>query len=133
MAAPQKPLEMILARNLLSALSTPALLLDGPGRIVFFNDAAACLIGKRFEETGPISHEQWRASVGPFSADGEVIPFRELPLTGDLRGGHAGHQRHLLRPADTDHLVEFDVTGLPIVATGGGFRGAMVFFWRAER
>jgi len=133
MAAQQKPLEMILARNLLSALSTPALLVDGPGRIVFFNEAAACLMGKRFEETGPISHEEWRAQVGPFDQQGEVIPFLELPLTSDLRAGHAGHQRHLLRPADCDHPVQFDVTGLPIVATGGGFRGAMVFFWRAER
>ena len=34
-AAPQKPLELILARNLLSSLSTPALLVNRPGDIAF--------------------------------------------------------------------------------------------------
>lgn len=131
MAAEQKPLEMILARNLLTALSTPALLMDVAGRIIFFNEAAAELVGRRFEETGPMSHEDWRAAVGPFDEHGELIPYSDLPLTEALRAGEAAHTRHFLRPAHGERC-EFNVSGLPIVATGGGFRGAMIFFWRAR-
>lgn len=123
---------MILARNLLTALSTPAFLVDVPGQIIFFNEAAGVLFGRRFEETGPISHDEWRATVGPFDERGEPIPFMELPLTLALRKGVAAHSRHQLRPAAGEQLVEFEVSGVPIVATGGGFRGAMVFFWSAN-
>ena len=39
MAQAQKPLELILARNLLSSISTPAFLVDAEGTLVFFNEA----------------------------------------------------------------------------------------------
>ena len=48
----QRPLELILARNLLSSLSTPAFLVDEPGDIAFYNDAAGALLGRRYEDTG---------------------------------------------------------------------------------
>jgi hypothetical protein len=36
-----QPLELILARNLVSIISLAAVLVDAEGRIVFYNDAAA--------------------------------------------------------------------------------------------
>ena len=46
MAAPaQKPLELILARNLLTSLSTPAFLVDENAALVFYNEAAGALLG----------------------------------------------------------------------------------------
>ena len=50
----QRPLELILARNLMSALSTPAFLVDEGGVLVFYNEAAGTLLGKRFEELGTV-------------------------------------------------------------------------------
>ena len=49
---PQRPLELILARNFLSSVSTAAFLVDGEGMIVFYNEAAGDLLGPRFEEAG---------------------------------------------------------------------------------
>ena len=43
----QKPLELILARNLLTSISTPAFLLDADAAVVFYNEAAAALLGPR--------------------------------------------------------------------------------------
>ena len=37
----ERPLELILARNLISILWLPAILIDADGRFVFFNEAAA--------------------------------------------------------------------------------------------
>ena len=47
----QRPLELILARNLLSNLATPAALTNEPGDIVFYNAAAGEFLGRPFEET----------------------------------------------------------------------------------
>ena len=44
----QKPLELILARNLLTSISTPAFLLDADAAVVFYNEAAAAVLGRSF-------------------------------------------------------------------------------------
>ena len=41
----QKPLELILARNLLSSISTPAFLVSDHGTLMFYNEAAGALLG----------------------------------------------------------------------------------------
>ena len=123
----QKPLELILARNLLSSLSTPAMLVNRPGDVVFYNDAAGSLLGRRFEETGPMSAQHWLDQFGPFNDQGKPVPIDEQPLTRALRANLAGHAVHRIRVANgTEH--EIAVTGLPIIGSDR-FQGAMVFFW----
>ena len=48
----EQPLELILARNLVSIVSLAAILVDAEGRIVFYNEAAAGIVGSPFEEIG---------------------------------------------------------------------------------
>ena len=62
----QRPLELILARNLLSSLSTAAFLTDEGGMIAFYNEAAGEMLGRRFEETGPMTPQEWGRQHGPF-------------------------------------------------------------------
>ena len=61
----QKPLELILARNLLTSLSTPAFLVDSDAALVFFNEAAAALLGRSFEDVGQLSAEEWSRDLRP--------------------------------------------------------------------
>ena len=125
--SPQKPIELILARNLLSSLTTPAFLVDETGALVFFNEAAGVLVGRRFEETGQMEASVWVREFGPVDDAGEAIPWTDLPLTKALQAGKATHSSMRLRALDgTIHPIE--VSALPIVATGGS-RGAMVIFW----
>lgn len=129
MNAAQRPLELILARNLLSSLSTAAFLVDGQGMVVFYNEAAADLLGQRFEECGPMSADQWGRTHGPFDEEGKPIPVGELDLTRGLVRGRPGHSCFHIRSLDgADRLIE--AAAMPIVTTGGQ-RGAMVFFWPA--
>jgi PAS domain-containing protein len=126
----QRPIELILARNLLSSLSTPAFLASGPGEIIFFNDAAAAVLGQRFEETGRMSPEEWTSTFGPFGDDGRPIPLEDQPLTMALRANRAGHAVYRIRShSGSQQLIE--ASGLPIVGIDG-FQGAMVFFWPVE-
>jgi PAS domain-containing protein len=70
-----QPLELILARNLVSIISLAAFLVDVDWHIVFYNDAAAEIMGSRFEETGSLAREQWNAEVGPLDEQGVPVPL----------------------------------------------------------
>jgi PAS domain-containing protein len=128
-ASSQRPLELILARNLLSSLSTPAFLADKTNDIVFYNEAAGALLGRRFEESGPMSAEDWLNDFGPLDESGEPIPFEEQSLTIALRANRAAHARHRIRSIG-GAIREVEVSGMPIIGASG-FNGAMVFFWLA--
>jgi PAS domain-containing protein len=129
-ASSPRPIELILARNLLSSLSTPAFLVNQPGDVVFFNEAAGALLGRRFEETGAMSAQDWLNDFGPLDERGEPIPIERQPLTIALRSNRAGYARHRIRSlGGAEHDVE--VSGLPIMGVDG-FQGGMIFFWPAE-
>jgi PAS domain-containing protein len=123
----QKPLELILARNFLTSLSTPAFLVDREGALLFYNEAAGALLGISFEESGRMPAAEWGKAVGPFGDDGEPTPIDEIPTTKALRRGRPAHGHFHVRSVKGD---EYDIesTALPIVADGDQ-EGAMIFFW----
>ncbi len=126
-AAAQKPLELILARNLMSALSTPAFLVDEGGLLVFYNEAAGTLLGKGFEELGVVGPEEWGSMFGPFDADGNPLPYDELPLVVAVRNGHPAHATFEIRSTD-GHLHNVEASAFPIL-TPHGTHGAIAIFW----
>src|SRR3954468_20834799 len=103
----QKPLELILARNLMSALSTPAFLVDEGGVLVFYNEAAGLLLGKRFEELGTVGPQEWGSLFGPFDESGEPIPYDDPPIVKAVRAGRPAHAEMTVRSTDgSSHDVE---------------------------
>jgi PAS domain-containing protein len=123
----QKPLELILARNFLTSLSTPAFLVDESGTLIFYNEAAGALLGISFEESGRMPAQEWSHAVGPFGKNGEPTPIEELPTTKALRKGRPAHGRFTVRSVRGEEY-EIESSALPIVAEGGQ-EGAMIFFW----
>jgi PAS domain-containing protein len=130
MEAGQRPLELILARNLLASLSTPAFLIDGRGEIAFYNDAAGALLGRHYEDTGPMPAQEWTRTFGPFDGEGNPIPFDRLGLTTALRENRAAHDRLCVKPLNGEQRP-VEASALPIVGVGG-YRGAIVVFWPAD-
>ena len=130
MEGTQKPIELILARNLMAGLSTPAFLVDAGGVIVFYNEAAGRLLGVRFEEFGRAGPERWGTEFGPFDKDGNPIPYDRLPITLALREGRAVHDTFRIRAADGAER-DIEVSAMPLQTTGGQ-QGAMAVFWEAE-
>jgi PAS domain-containing protein len=122
--------ELILARNLVSSITLAAFLVDPEGKLVFFNDAAGELVGRRFEDVGRLRQEDWASEFGPFDEFGKVLPTEDLPLTTALREGLPAHDRFRMSVRD-EELVEVDVSALPL-ATAEGFQGAIVVFWRTD-
>ena len=127
---PQKPLELILARNLMSALSTPAFLVDEGGLLVFFNEAAGTLLGKGFDEVGHVGPTEWGGLFGPYDSAGEAIPYEELPVVRAVRAGRPAHASFGVRTFDGRvHAVE--CSAFPIL-TAHGSQGAIAIFWPVE-
>ena len=125
----QKPIELILARNLMSALSTPAFLVDEGGILVFYNEAAGTLLGRQFEEIGKVGPEEWTKVFGPIGPDGSPIPYEKLPLVVAVREGRPAHSALTIRSTDgVMHSIE--ASAIPIHTTHGT-RGVIALFWPA--
>ena len=123
----QKPIELILARNLMSSLSTPAFLVDQGGILVFYNEAAGMLLGKRFEELGKVGPDEWGSLFGPFDESGDPLPYDELPLVVSVREGRPAHAKLRIRSADGAHHT-IEASAFPIL-TAHGSQGAIAVFW----
>jgi len=126
--AAQKPLELILARNLLTSISTPAFLVDQTAALVFYNEAAGALLGRSFEDAGRMTPEEWTSKYGPFDADGKPVELDELPTTRAVRDGRPAHAVFTIRSANGG-TREIESSAFPIVASEEGSSGAMIFFW----
>ena len=127
----QKPLELILARNLLTSISTPAFLVDSDACLLFYNEAAGALLGRSFEDTGRLDQAEWTSTFGPFANGDEPLAMDENPLTGMLRAGKPGHASFVIHSASgTRYRIE--ASGFPLVGPDDAESGAMILFWPTE-
>jgi len=124
----QKPLELILARNLLTSISTPAFLLDDEAAVVFYNEAAAALLGRSFEDAGRMEAEQWTQAFGPFDVGGSPVEVDALATTDAIRHGRPMHATFTIKVAG-GRQQSIEASAFPIVASEAGSSGAMVLFW----
>jgi PAS domain-containing protein len=125
-ASEEQPLELILARSLVSIVSLAAFLFDVDGNIVFFNEAAAEVIGTPFEAMGRLTRSQWNEEFGPFDEAGQPLDSDALPLTIALREGRPAYGRFRIRTERG--LREIEAGALPLTGPAG-YHGAMVVFW----
>jgi PAS domain-containing protein len=124
----QKPLELILARNLLTSISTPAFLVDSDARLLFYNEAAGALLGRSFEEAGQMTAGEWTSAFGPLGDESDPIPVDNLPLTPMLREGRPGHGEFRIRSSNgTEHAIE--ASAFPLVGPNDEESGAMILWW----
>ena len=123
---PEQPLELILARNLISILTIPAILVDTKGRFVFYNEAAGELIGVSFQEVGVLEPEEWSRLYGPFDAFGEPVPRDKLPLTVAVRESRPAYGRFFVG-GDAGRR-ELEVGALPLTGPAG-YQGAILVLW----
>ena len=128
MDSAQKPLEVILARNLITSLSTPAFLVGDDGALLFYNEAAGALLGMSFEESGRMPASEWLATFGPFEESGDPMKLEDSPLTKALRSGRPAHADFRIRSARGDGY-KIEASAVPIVGNDAGSSGAMIFFW----
>jgi hypothetical protein len=124
----QKPIELILLRELASRLTMAVSLFDADGRLVYLNEPAEELFAMLFDEVGEISQVEFMAMLRPTDDDGAPIPAAQMPSGLALSG--RGPQHCTMSVCDTRggaHRIALTV--LPLDAQGGGTIGAMSIFW----
>lgn len=76
----QREIEVILARQLSNYLALPVFLADPEGNLIFYNEPAERILGRRFEETGELPASEWSVQFHPTDPEGNPMPPEELPL-----------------------------------------------------
>jgi PAS domain-containing protein len=110
-----------------SNLATPAFLVGNDGTLVFYNEAAADLLGVGFEEAGPMPAQEWGTRFDPIGLDGHPMGVEELPLSIALSQGRAAHSAFIIRSV-TGEESTIEATAFPIVGHEGR-SGAIAIFW----
>src|SRR4051812_36147317 len=81
---PGQPIEIILLRELADHLSTAIFIVDPDGVLVFYNEPAEGLLGRRYDETGALALEAWSTLFQPTNGRGVALPAEKLPLAISL-------------------------------------------------
>ena len=124
----QRHLLLILARNFTSRLATPVWLVDVEGTVLYYNEAAEELLGRRFVEGRGWPAAEWSLYFKPRDADGNILPYEALPTTVAVREGRPGHATLHIRDAEgSDHRIA--VTAFPLFAHPDECLGAIAIFW----
>ena len=127
----QQDVEIILVRRWASMLVMPVFLAGANGDLLYYNEPAERLLGKRFEESGPMPVEEFGAIFDTRDEQGNAIPASELPLGVALIHRRPAHGQIRFKALD-GVWREIQVTGLPLEAQGGRHLGALAIFWEAE-
>jgi PAS domain S-box-containing protein len=126
----QKHLVLILARAFASNLSTPMMIADARGRLVFYNEAAEALTGRRFSEAEEVPVDEWTAAFAPRTESSEPLPPERRPARIAFDEHRASHLRYVATTADGEEL-EVEVTAFPLFAQTEEFVGIVTIFWRS--
>jgi PAS domain-containing protein len=127
----QLPVEVILMRQLASYLATPILGIDPDCNLLFFNEPAEPILGRRFDETGLIPLAEWSAVFRVSDERGAPIAPDDLPIVIAARRGEQSHRRTWLRGSDgVGRPIES--TCFPILGQSGRILGGVAIFWEVR-
>lgn len=124
-------IEVILTRQLASYLTMPILIVDSEGHLVYFNEAAEPILGRRFDETGTIRRGEWTSVFKPMNDDGTPVKREEQPLFVATEQRRPCHRRSWIRGLDgvARHI---EGVAFPLLGQAGRFLGAAGVFWELK-
>ncbi|MBI4611490.1 MAG: PAS domain-containing protein [Candidatus Rokubacteria bacterium] len=125
---PQKAIEMILARQLASYLAVPIFIVDPQGTLVFYNEPAEAILGRRFEETGEMAVGEWSTMFKPTDDHGIPVPPDQLPPVIALAKRRPAHRRFWIVGLDAVRR-HIEVTAFPLIGQAQRQIGALTIFW----
>jgi PAS domain-containing protein len=125
----QKHLTLILAREFVSNLATPTLIADARGYLVYYNEAAEGVVGRRFAEVGEMPLDDWASAFDARTLALEPVRPEQRPARIALDERRASHLRYRVTGVDAVER-EIEVTAFPLFAHDEEFVGIVVIFWR---
>jgi len=124
-------IEIILNRQLADCLSIPVFITDTIGNLIFYNEPAEIILGKKFNETGEMPVEVWSTIFSQMDGSGKAIPPGELPLVKTLQYQYPHHKTFWIKSLE-GKAEKISLTAYPIIGRENKFLGAVAIFWKAK-
>lgn len=122
-------IEIILNRQLAECLAIPVFITDVSGNLLFYNESAEEILGKRYEDTGEMPVEEWGTIFKNKDEEGNPLSPEELPLVQTL-ASRLPHHRTFWIESLQGKAERISVTAYPIIGRADAFLGAVALFWR---
>ena len=127
----QQPIELILLKQWATHIATPVWIMDVEGNLVFYNEPAESLLGRRFDEAGELHADELADLFVTTGPDGAPVANEELPVVVALTEHHPAHGELRIQMLDSGESKQIEVTAIPIEGQGGRFLGAFAVFWES--
>ena len=127
---PQRSIELILMRQLASYLGLPIFLVDPAGNLVFYNEPAERILGRRFEETGEMTAAEWSTVFQPTDDAGHPVAPESVPLMIAWAERRPVHESVWIRALDGVPR-RIAATAFPLIGQAGRYLGAVAIFWES--
>jgi PAS domain-containing protein len=125
------PIQIILTRQLAGYLSVPLFLVDPKGDLLFYNEPAEAILGRRFDETGAMPAAVWSAILPALDDHGQPIPPADRPLMITVAQHRPVYKRFFLQGMNGVRR-QIEVASIPITGLQGEFLGAAALFWEIK-
>ena len=123
----QKEIEVILTRQLASYLAMPVFIVDPDGNLIFYNEPAEAILGRRFEETGAMSVDELATIFKPTDAAGTPLPAELLPIWIAVRERRLACGQMWIQGLDAVRR-HIEAAAFPLIGHGERDLGAVVIF-----
>lgn len=127
----QKPIELILLKDVVRKMGFPVTMVDARGKVVFFNQQAEELFGLRHDDTGEVPLAQLAEFYAPLDENGEPLPFDQLPIRVALRERRPTQAKLFVHDSG-GKAHRITTTAIPLDGQGGTLLGAMAIFWETD-
>jgi PAS domain-containing protein len=128
---PQRAVELILARQLAGSLTVPVLLIDARGDLLYINEPAEEIFGRRFDEIDSLPLEERGAILAPRDRDGRPLPADELPGALAMRGNRPVHAEFWINGLDGRPRAT-ESTAIPLQGVDDRVVGALIAIWLTD-
>ncbi len=124
----QHAIEVILLKQWASCIAVPVWVCDEAGNLVYYNEPAEDILGRRFDEMGPINASELADTYLTSEPDGSPLSSEELPIVIALAQRVPAHRDLRIK----DHMGrwrQIAVSAAPIDGQAGRKLGAFAMFW----
>jgi PAS domain-containing protein len=124
----QRDLVLIVARSFAAKLAMPTLIADADGELVFFNEAAAGVLGRSLTDVEELPASRWAELFATRTLDADPLPLERMPPGIALLEGRPAHDSLALVGLDgvPRHVA---VTAFPLLSRPDELVGIMAIFW----
>ncbi len=128
---PQREIELILLRQCASHMAMPIWLMGSNGDLLYYNEPAEPILGRRFDDAGPMPGEMLASMFQTTAEDGSPLDASDLPINVALTERRPAHLP--MRILGLDGVWRrIEVTAFPIEGQGDRHLGAVAIFWEAK-